>query len=223
VAAPGEKSKTFRPSFATYRDYLNFWDRHRGSIVVWIIPLVIVANFAGSIFLDRENLAWSFVLMGLFVVAGAYLLLFFRVSRVIASPGRLEVRNPLGIVRVLSATELSRVVRMSDYGIPFYPYLLGTGGLRLQRLLVLDSDGRKALSWLSSNWSDHQMTQLATTLAIGEDDITALMDAAALRRRYPHSVPLWIAHLFLTAIVITGIIVVLGGAAIAIDIAITGG
>jgi hypothetical protein len=218
-----EKPRTFRPSFAAYRDYLHFWDRNHGTLIVWIVPLVIVCNFADSIFLDRANLVWSFVLTGLFLVAGLYLLLFFRVSRVIASPGRLEVRNALGIVREFTGTRLSRVVRMSNYRIPRYPYTLGVAALGQERLLVLDSGGRIALSWLSSGWSDRQMRQLATSLAIAEDDISGSMDAAALRRRYPHSVPWWIAHVFLTAMIVTGIIVVLAGAAIAIDIAITGG
>ena len=222
MAASPDEPKTFRPSIAAYRDYLNFWDRHRGKIVVWTVPLVIACNFANSIFLDPANLVWSFVLTGLFVIAGVYLLLFFTVSRVTASPGRLEVRSAVGTVRVLTSTRLSRVVRMRDYRIPFYPFMLGTAGLRQERLLVLDSDGRKALSWLSANWSDHQMKQLAGSLAIKEDDITEVMDAASLRRRYPHSVPLWIAHVFLTALIVTGIIVVIGGAGIAIDIAVTG-
>jgi hypothetical protein len=223
VVTAADKPRTFRPSIATYRDYLNFWDHHRGSLVVWLVPLIVACNFANGIWLNRSNLVWSFVLAGLFLVAGLYLLLFFRVSRVTASPGRLEVRNALGIVRVVTAAHLSRVVRMSDYRIPFYPYMLGSAALRQERLLVLDSNGRKVISWLSSNWSDHQMKQLTTSLAMGEDDITSPMDAAALRRRYPHSVPWWIAHVFLTAMIIVGIIVILAGAAIAIDIAITGG
>jgi hypothetical protein len=223
VAASPDEPKTFRPSIAAYRDYLNFWDRRQGRLIVWIVPLTIAGNFVISIFLNRSNLVWSFVLTGLFLVAGLYLLLFFRVSRVTASAGRLEVRNALGIVRVVTAAQLSRVVRISDYRIPLSPYTLGSAALGQERLLVLDSNGRKAMSWLSSSWSDHQMKQLTTSLAIGEDDITSPMDAAALRRRYPHSVPWWIAHTFLTAMIIAGIIVVLAGAAIAIDIAITGG
>jgi hypothetical protein len=198
-----------------YRKYLNKFDGHHGKVLIWSVPLLIVVTAALHITTNDGELWWPIAMTGVFLLAGVYLLLFFRVTRVTAAPGRLEVRNAFGHVRTFTASQLSRAVIMSDYSQP-----LGYVWVRMARFIVLGSHGKQAMSWLSSAWSPHQMDELSAALAIPTDHIDGTMDATKLRRRYPHSVPLWVAHIFLTAIIITGIIVVLAGAAIAIDIAV---
>jgi hypothetical protein len=215
VPSPHVDGSVFRPSFEAYRDYLNIWDHRRGSVVVWIIPGTIIATFISAFAIDHTDEWWPFVATGIFAVAGLYLYLFFRVTRITATPERLEVRNALGHVNSRDRAALARMILMPSYQIP-----MRYTTIQVMRAIVIDSTGRSALSLLASGWSEHQMEAIAKDLGLPLERISRQMDAAALRKLYPRTVPLWTAHIFLTALIITSVILVLGGIAIAIDIAV---
>jgi hypothetical protein len=210
------KPQVFRTSFVAYRGYLNQWDGHQGKLILWLVPAMVVVLFVTGIF---GGAGYLLPILGTtaFALAGLVLLLMFRLARVTASPGRLEVRNPFGFTRVVTGDDLGPAVMIDDYTVPMgVASLVGGVGISLPRLLILNSRGKPALSWLSAFWTPRQMKKL--TAALGLEMVA--VRRKDVRQHYPNAVPLWTTHIWITAFIVVGIIIVLGGAAIAITIAV---
>jgi hypothetical protein len=215
MTASSTESRVFRPDFDAYRGYLNRWDRRRGALLVGGVVALVVITFVLNFTVDHSEEWLPFLMAGLFAIAGLYLLLHFRVTRITASPEGLAVRNFLGHTRTVPIEQLSRLVLMPHYDVRFR-----YATITLSRAIVLSSEERLVVSLLSDTWTIRQMDALAAALGIPIERIETAMNPAALRKRYPHTVPLWVAHWFATALIISGIIVGLAGVAIAIDIAV---
>jgi hypothetical protein len=75
---------------------------------------------------------------------------------------------------------------------------------------VLDSVGKRVLSWTSATWTLDQMKALTASLGLGVDEITGPITSRAFRERYPHALSFAEARPWAMAWIIVGALLVIG-------------
>ncbi len=180
---------TYGPSWARYRAYLFVI----APVAVLLVSLDFVRNRTSAPLVAA-------LIGGVLVLVAIYLLLFFRNYRITAELHYLDLRNWLGFSRTLGPDVLDRVVLVEAYT---------DNGATVPYFMVIDRNGKRVLALNGRFWGHDQMTQLARTLELPVDAVSAARPRD-LRRNYPKAVGRVAAHPYIAGLLIAlGVVVVL--------------
>jgi hypothetical protein len=183
----------FRPSRATYKSYVL---GILATSVILAVVLVIV-NVGKLVSLGIVSL----VIGG---AAAACIALFFRNTKVTVVGDRIQLRNLFGHVSTLNVAEFDQVLNLPKFQ-QEGPYMTTR---TLGRFVIVGKDGKRALDWSYSSWSQEQMLQITGLLDIPAREIPDPVTIKTLRKTYPRLFPWWMAHTFLSALLVVGLAVV---------------
>lgn len=170
--------QTFTPNPARYRGRFG-----------WVLPVILL--FALIIYwrFNQPVGAYLAEMTGVVVLVGAYVLLYFRNSRITAQTRSLTIRTALGLSHTVAQHHLAvallveRHVTSAAPSAPSWP-----------RLFVLDDEGHSVLRWSGHLWTESQMRELVAALDIPLTKLPGRLGSADIHRRYPHALGPWEGH-----------------------------
>jgi hypothetical protein len=176
-----------------------------------MLPAILVLALIVYWRFDQPTIAYLAEMIGVLVVVGVYVALYFRNSRITAEPHSLTIRTALGMSHTIAAHHLAKAVLVEQH-------ITSTAqsATARPRLLLLDDEGHAVLRWSGPLWSEAQMRELVATLDIPLTEIPGRLGSGDIHRRYPHALGFWEGHpvavavLFIAALVVISITVFSG-------------
>jgi hypothetical protein len=168
----------FTPSPARYRGRFG-----------WVLPVILLFALLVYWRFDQPTPAYVAEMVGLLVVAGAYVVLYFRNSRITAEPRSLTIRTAFGLSHAVARHHLDRAVLVEHHVTSRSPTAGST-----PRLFLLDDEGRAVLRWSGQAWTEDQMRELVSALDIPLVEIPGRLGSGDIHRRYPHALGVWEGH-----------------------------
>jgi hypothetical protein len=176
-----------------------------------VLPVILVLALLVYWRFDQSTTAYLAEMIGLVVLLGGYILLYFRNSRITAEPRSLTIRTAFGISHTVAQHHLARAVLIENHVTSTAQSAAVT-----PRLLLLDDEGHSVLRWSGQVWTEDQMRALVETLDIPLTEIPGRVGSGDIHRRYPHALGVWEGHpvavavLFIAALAIVSITVLTG-------------
>jgi hypothetical protein len=193
-----------RPSAATYKTYVKR-----------ILPLAIAMTVVLFVIHSDELLLTAILFVGIGGLGAGFIALYFRNAQVSSDGITLRKRNLFGVTREYEVDELALCIDA-----PLFTQQGAYGSSStLGRFIILNKAGKKVLEWSYSTWSPKQIKKLTSSLGIPINAIRGTTSIGELRKTYPRIYPWWMAHIWATAGIIVGAILIGFGIWIAIWIA----
>jgi hypothetical protein len=170
--------QTFTPNPSRYRGRFG-----------WVLPVILVLALLVYWRFDQSTTAYLAEMIGLVVLLGGYILLYFRNSRITAEPRSLTIRTAFGISHTVAQHHLARAVLIENHVTSTAQSAAVT-----PRLLLLDDEGHSVLRWSGLVWTEDQMRALVETLDIPLTEIPGRVGSGDIHRRYPHALGVWEGH-----------------------------
>jgi hypothetical protein len=177
----------------------------------WVLPVILVLGLVVYWRFNQPTAAYLTEMIGLVIVLGGYILLYFRNSRITAEPRSLTIRTAFGISHTVAEHHLAKAVLIENHVTS-----RAQSAAVSPRLFLLDDEGHSVLRWSGQVWTEDQMRALVSSLDIPLTEIPGTLGSGDIHRRYPHALGLWEGHpvaiavLFIAALVVVSITVLTG-------------
>lgn len=176
--------------------------RYRGRFG-WVLPAILVLALILYWRFDQSTAAFLAEMIGLLVLLGGYILLYFRNSRITAEPRSLTIRTALGVSHTVAQHHLAKAVLIEQHVTS-----TAQSAPAAPRLFLLDDEGHSVLRWSGHVWTEAQMRELVGALDIPLTEIPGRLGSGDIHRRYPHALGLWEGHPLATAVLFIAVLAV---------------